>query len=80
VSRNREKENEFIQKVEKLHSQFIKPEGGAQLALKGAEVLKNNWFFLFVDAMKEMKVPDATRQWIYHRPNIWLHTPTFSSY
>lgn len=57
VSRNREKENEFIEKVEKLHSQFIKPEGGAQLALKGAEVLKNNWFFLFVDAMKEMKVP-----------------------
>lgn len=57
VSRNREKENEFIEKVEKLHSQFIKPEGGTQLALKGAEVLKNNWFFLFVDAMKEMKVP-----------------------
>lgn len=57
VHRNKEKENEFIGKVEKLHSQFIKPEGGTQLALKGAEVLKNNWFFLFVDAMKEMKVP-----------------------
>ncbi len=57
VNRNKEKENEFIGKVEKLHSQFIKPEGGSQLALKGAEVLKNNWFFLFVDAMKEMKVP-----------------------
>ncbi|MFY7840751.1 MAG: SWIM zinc finger family protein, partial [Lacibacter sp.] len=28
VNRNREKENEFIEKVEKLHSQFIKPEGG----------------------------------------------------
>jgi len=27
------------------------------LVLKGADVLKNNWFFLFVDAMKEMKVP-----------------------
>jgi non-specific serine/threonine protein kinase len=57
VQRNREKENEFIQKVEKLHSQFIKPEGGSQLALKGADVLKNNWFFLFVDAMRDMKVP-----------------------
>ncbi len=57
VNRNKEKENEFISRVEKLHSQFIKPEGGSQLALKGAEVLKNNWFFLFVDAMKEMKVP-----------------------
>ena len=29
----------------------------ASLALRGTDVLKNNWFFLFVDAMKEMKVP-----------------------
>jgi superfamily II DNA or RNA helicase len=57
VKRNREKENEFLGKVENLHSQFIRPEGGIQLALKGPEVLRNNWFFLFVDAMKEMKVP-----------------------
>lgn len=27
------------------------------MALKGADVLKNNWFFLFVDSMKEMNVP-----------------------
>src|SRR5207249_3219895 len=27
------------------------------LALKGTDVLRNNWFFLFVDAMNEMKVP-----------------------
>jgi non-specific serine/threonine protein kinase len=27
------------------------------LALKGAEVLKNNWFFLFVDAVKDMSIP-----------------------
>jgi non-specific serine/threonine protein kinase len=57
VHRNREKEKEFLTRVENLHSQFIRPEGGAQLALKGTEVLRNNWFFLFVDAMKEMKVP-----------------------
>ncbi len=57
VNRNREKEKEFIGKIENLHSQFIKPEGGASLALKGSEVLRNNWFFLFVDAMKELKVP-----------------------
>ena len=57
VHRNREKEKEFLGKVENLHSQFIRPEGGTQLALKGTEVLRNNWFFLFVDAMKEMKVP-----------------------
>jgi non-specific serine/threonine protein kinase len=27
------------------------------LALKGTDVLRNNWFFLFVDAMKEAKTP-----------------------
>ncbi|HZI52912.1 MAG TPA: SNF2-related protein, partial [Chitinophagaceae bacterium] len=57
VHRAKEKESAFIQKLELLHSNFIRPEGGQQLALKGNDVLKNNWFFLFVDAMKEMKVP-----------------------
>lgn len=57
VHRDKEKEQAFIQKLEALHSNFIRPEGGQQLALKGNDVLKNNWFFLFVDAMKEMKVP-----------------------
>ena len=27
------------------------------LALKGTDVLKNNWFFLFADAVKEMNIP-----------------------
>lgn len=57
VHRDKEKEQQFIQKLEALHSNFIRPEGGQQLALKGNDVLKNNWFFLFVDAMKDMKVP-----------------------
>ena len=57
VHRDREKENEFIGRLEALHSNFIRPEGAQQLALKGSDVLKNNWFFLFVDAMKDMKVP-----------------------
>jgi hypothetical protein len=57
VHRHKEKEAQFIQKLEALHSSFIRPEGGQQLALKGNDVLKNNWFFLFVDAMKDMKVP-----------------------
>ncbi|MBO9571489.1 MAG: DEAD/DEAH box helicase family protein [Chitinophagaceae bacterium] len=57
VHRDKEKENAFIARLELLHSNFIRPEGGQQLALKGNDVLKNNWFFLFVDAMKEMKVP-----------------------
>ena len=57
VHRNKEIEQQFLSKLEALHSNFIKPEGSNNLVLKGAEVLRNNWFFLFVDAMKEMKVP-----------------------
>jgi non-specific serine/threonine protein kinase len=57
VHRNREKENEFIQKLQNLHSSFAYNEDTGTLALKGSDVLKNNWFFLFVDAMKDMKTP-----------------------
>ncbi len=57
VHRNREAEKAFLHKLEILHSNFVPFDDGAALALKGAEVLKNNWFFLFVDAMKEAKVP-----------------------
>ncbi len=57
IHRNREKENEFIQKMQNLHSSFVFNEDSGTLALKGTDVLKNNWFFLFVDAMKEMKTP-----------------------
>ncbi len=57
VHRNREAEGTFIEKLRTLHSNFVSYDDGAALALKGADVLKNNWFFLFVDAMKEQKVP-----------------------
>lgn len=57
VHRNREAEKAFLHKLQILHSNFVQFDDGAALALKGAEVLKNNWFFLFVDAMKEAKVP-----------------------
>ena len=57
IHRNPEAEQSFIDKIESLHSGFIKPEEGHTLALKGSEVLKNNWFFLFVDAVKEMDLP-----------------------
>lgn len=57
VYRNKEKEDAFVKEIENLHSNFIKPEEGTQLALKGSDVLKNNWFFLFVDAMRDLKVP-----------------------
>ncbi|WP_225974449.1 DEAD/DEAH box helicase [Arachidicoccus ginsenosidivorans] len=56
IHRNREAENEFFQKIHNLHSGFAVVNKN-QLALKGPEVLKNNWFFLFVDKMKELNVP-----------------------
>ncbi|MDP4283227.1 MAG: SNF2-related protein [Bacteroidota bacterium] len=57
VRRNKESETEFISKLASLHSQFVHQPQNRSLILKGPDVLKNNWFFLFVDAMKEMKIP-----------------------
>lgn len=57
IHRNLAAENELVQKIESLHSGFIRPSETNVLALKGADVLKNNWFFLFVDAVKEMHIP-----------------------
>jgi superfamily II DNA or RNA helicase len=57
VHRNREVERSFIAKLQNLHSNFIVNEENGSLALKGTDVLKNNWFFLFVDAMNDMKTP-----------------------
>jgi hypothetical protein len=57
IQRNIEAENAFIKKLENLHSGFVLKPETKSLVLKGAEVLRNNWFFLFIDAMKEMKIP-----------------------
>lgn len=57
VHRNREIEKTFVGKLQNLHSNFIVNEENGSLALKGTDVLKNNWFFLFVDAMNDMKTP-----------------------
>lgn len=79
VHRDKNKEGQFIQKLEGLHSNFIRPEGGQQLALKGSDVLKNNWFFLFVDAMKDLKVPvfgfDALKNFRFNtaKPQTRIH-------
>lgn len=79
VHRDKGKEVQFVQKLEALHSNFIRPEGGQQLALKGADVLKNNWFFLFVDAMRDMKVPvygfDALKNFRFNtaKPQTKIH-------
>lgn len=57
VHRNRNAEAAFMNKLRTLHSNFVDYDDGTALALKGSDVLKNNWFFLFVDAMQEAKTP-----------------------
>jgi superfamily II DNA or RNA helicase len=79
VRRDRAEELEFIDRLKSLHSQFIHPDGSQSLALKGSDVLKNNWFFLFVDAMQEMKIPvfgfDALRNFRFNtaKPQTKIH-------
>jgi SNF2 family DNA or RNA helicase len=57
IQRNKEVEENFFSKLQALHSSFVLDNDKTSLILKGPEVLRNNWFFLFVDAMKEAKVP-----------------------
>ncbi len=57
IHRNIALEQEQIRRIELLHSGFVKPVESNVLALKGKDVLKNNWFFLFIDAIKEMNIP-----------------------
>ncbi|MBC7626476.1 DEAD/DEAH box helicase [Ferruginibacter sp.] len=79
VHRNKEAEQRFTDTLSSLHSQFIQPQEGNSLILKGADVLRNNWFFLFVDAMKESKVPvfgfEALRNFRFNtaRPSTHIH-------
>ncbi len=79
INRNQEVEQSFLKKMEILHSSFSLQEESGSLVLKGSEVLKNNWFFLFMDAMKEMKVPvygfEALKNFRFNtaRPNTHIH-------
>ena len=58
IHRNMSIENAFTDKLKNLHSNFIvTDENNHALALRGAEVLKNNWFFLFIDAVRDMNIP-----------------------
>ncbi len=57
IHRNMAVEKAFVQKMEALHTQFVRIDDKGSLALKGADVLKNNWFFLFIDAMNEQQIP-----------------------
>jgi superfamily II DNA or RNA helicase len=79
VHRNKETEEKFLAKLESLHSQFVRANDNGSLVLKGADVLRNNWFFLFVDAMKEIKVPvygfEALKNFRFNtaRPSTHIH-------
>ncbi len=79
VYRNKEAEQNFLNKLAGLHSQFITQKQTDSLVLKGSDVLKNNWFFLFVDAMKEMKIPvygfDALKNFRFNtaKPSTQIH-------
>jgi non-specific serine/threonine protein kinase len=57
IHRNVQAERELLSRIEALHSGFVKPAESNVLVLKGKEVLRNNWFFLFIDAVKEMNIP-----------------------
>lgn len=80
VHRNKEQEEKFIARLESLHSQFVRTnDNSGNLVLKGSDVLRNNWFFLFVDAMKDMKVPvygfEALKNFRFNtaRPSTHIH-------
>ncbi|MFN0080946.1 MAG: SNF2-related protein [Ferruginibacter sp.] len=79
IYRNKDAEDAFMAKLESLHSGFITKQETGSLVLKGADVLRNNWFFLFVDAMKEMKIPvfgfEALKNFRFNtaRPNTNIH-------
>lgn len=57
IRRNTAFEDEFVDSLNSLHSHFVRQPLTKGLALKGADVLKNNWFFLFIDVMNEKKIP-----------------------
>lgn len=56
IKRQQDVEQKFVESILQLHSQFQEQTDGS-LALKGQDVLRNNWFFLFMDRMKELKIP-----------------------
>jgi len=79
IHRNKEAEQRFTDKLSSLHSQFSRTQDGSGLVLKGVDVLRNNWFFLFIDSMKESKVPvfgfEALRNFRFNtaRPSTHIH-------
>jgi len=56
IHRNKNAEREFVEKLSTLHTNFSQPNTHNYFFLRAKEALKNNWFFLFFDALKEMNV------------------------
>ena len=79
IHRNTDAEQAFVSKLDTLHTMFVTQVESGSLALRGADVLRNNWFFLFVDAMKEMKIPvfgfEALKNFRFNtaRPTTHIH-------
>jgi len=79
IHRNKLAEEKFIHQLESLHSSFVRQVETQSLVLRGAEVLRNNWFFLFVDTMKEKKIDvfgfEALRNFRFNtaKPNTLIH-------
>lgn len=79
IQRNAEEEQDFLVRLQNLHSSFNYQEETGSFVLKGTEVLRNNWFFLFMDAMNEMKVPvfgfEALRNFRFNtaKPSTHIH-------
>ena len=57
LERDLASERTLMNDIEQLHSGFVRFNQGNVLSLKGAEVLKNNWFFLFIDTLREKQIP-----------------------
>lgn len=79
IHRDSEKEDAFLRSLENLHSSFLVDNENKTLSLKGKDVLRNNWFFLFMDAMREQKVQvfgfEKLNQYRFNtaRPNTHIH-------
>ncbi len=74
IHRNKEAEMQFVNQIRALHTNFPQIDTHNYFFLRAKEALKNNWFFLFFDALKEMDVRvfgfDALRNFKFssHKP------------
>jgi non-specific serine/threonine protein kinase len=56
IHRNKEAEQQFVERLRTLHTNFSQPSTNNYFYLRSKEALKNNWFFLFFDTLKEMNI------------------------